>query len=242
MTVSEPSSPWLRRVQALLAKAESTDFPEEAEAFLAKAQELMSRHAIDEALLSRSSRSAPARIVSRSMVIEPPYSSARSSLLAAVARANDCRMVVRKPVRGRTACTLVGHASDVERAMVLFTSLSLHATAAMLRAPSQTGRPRAFRHAFLLAYAARIGERLREARDLARLSAAAAAGDGTLAIVLSDRGAAVDDAFKKEFPLVTPVRQTASSGEGIRGGTRSADAAGLGGPVLGGARELANPR
>ncbi|HEY0696309.1 MAG TPA: DUF2786 domain-containing protein, partial [Micromonospora sp.] len=41
----------LGRVRALLAKAESTDFPEEADAFTAKAQELMARHRIDHALL-----------------------------------------------------------------------------------------------------------------------------------------------------------------------------------------------
>ena len=41
----------LRRIRGLLAKAESTDFPEEAEALTAKAQELMTRHAVDAALL-----------------------------------------------------------------------------------------------------------------------------------------------------------------------------------------------
>ena len=35
------------RVRALLAKAESTTFPDEAEAFTAKAQELIAQHAID---------------------------------------------------------------------------------------------------------------------------------------------------------------------------------------------------
>ncbi|HET8683001.1 MAG TPA: DUF2786 domain-containing protein, partial [Micromonosporaceae bacterium] len=42
----------LDRVRALLAKAESTTFAEEAEAYTAKAQELMARHSIDYALLS----------------------------------------------------------------------------------------------------------------------------------------------------------------------------------------------
>lgn len=41
----------IERVRALLAKAESTSFPEEAEAFTAKAQELITRHAIDRTLL-----------------------------------------------------------------------------------------------------------------------------------------------------------------------------------------------
>ncbi len=42
----------LLKVRALLAKAESTDFSEEAEAFTAGAQKLMARHSIDYALLA----------------------------------------------------------------------------------------------------------------------------------------------------------------------------------------------
>jgi hypothetical protein len=42
----------LSRVRALLAKAESTEFPEEAEALSSRAQELMARHSIDDAFLA----------------------------------------------------------------------------------------------------------------------------------------------------------------------------------------------
>jgi hypothetical protein len=42
----------LEKVRALLAKAESSEFDAEAEAFTAKAQELMARHSIDHALLA----------------------------------------------------------------------------------------------------------------------------------------------------------------------------------------------
>ena len=44
----------LSRVRALLAKAESSSFPEEAEALSAKAQELMTRHALDRERISLS--------------------------------------------------------------------------------------------------------------------------------------------------------------------------------------------
>ena len=42
----------LDKVRALLAKAESTEFEEEADALTAKAQELMARHAIDQAMVA----------------------------------------------------------------------------------------------------------------------------------------------------------------------------------------------
>ena len=44
----------LNRIRTLLAKAEATEFAAEAETFTAKAQDLMTRHAIDEALLRAS--------------------------------------------------------------------------------------------------------------------------------------------------------------------------------------------
>jgi hypothetical protein len=47
-----PDRRMLDRVRALLAKAESTEFPKEAEALSARAQELMARHRIDRALLA----------------------------------------------------------------------------------------------------------------------------------------------------------------------------------------------
>ena len=61
---------------------------------------------------------------------------------------------------------MVGFAGDVEAVELLFTSLLVQATAAMMRAGSRTGRngrsrTRSFRQSFLHAYAVRIGQRLR---------------------------------------------------------------------------------
>jgi hypothetical protein len=51
----------LERVRALLAKADSTNFPEEAETFRAKADELMTRHSISQWAVEQAEagRSAP---------------------------------------------------------------------------------------------------------------------------------------------------------------------------------------
>ena len=50
----------LGRVRGLLAKAESTEFPEEADALTVKAQELMAAYALDEALLDAPTPAASA--------------------------------------------------------------------------------------------------------------------------------------------------------------------------------------
>src|SRR3546814_7340914 len=78
--------------------------------------------------------------------------------------------------RGGRTCMLVGHGSDIARVEVLFSALSLHATRAMLAAEVPAhDTPRRFRHAFLLAFAGRIGQRLQEATGAAEADAAAAA-------------------------------------------------------------------
>ncbi|MGH3621958.1 MAG: DUF2786 domain-containing protein, partial [Sciscionella sp.] len=82
----------LARVRGLLAKAESTSFPEEAEALSAKAQELMSRHSIERALIDAETRprlSASARRI----WLDNPYLGPKSLLVTAVAKANRCRAV-----------------------------------------------------------------------------------------------------------------------------------------------------
>ena len=84
----------LRRIRGLLAKAESTEFPDEAEALTGKAQELMTRHAVDAALLDAGSSSPGGPAVgARRVHVQDPYVRAKMQLLAAVADANDVRLV-----------------------------------------------------------------------------------------------------------------------------------------------------
>ena len=124
----------LGRIRGLLAKAEATDYPEEAEALSAKAQELMARHSIDEALLDGADGSPGGPAGGPSAVrigIEGPYEQAKALLLDAVAAANRCQAVWAADVG---FSTLVGFAPDLEAAEMLYTSLLLQATAAMSRA------------------------------------------------------------------------------------------------------------
>ncbi|MCB0976267.1 MAG: DUF2786 domain-containing protein [Acidimicrobiales bacterium] len=233
------SDPWLNRVSALLAKAESTDFPDEAEALLAKAQELMARHAIDDAMLARAGRRASDTVDTRTILVEAPYATAKASLLGAVAQANGCRVVMGAAGDGR-ACIALGHVADLDSVESLFGALSLHAVRTMLAAPVPPGDTvRRFRHAFLLSFAARIGERLREARRSAERSAEAESADGAgVALVLADRASEVDRAFREAFPRVRTMRTSSSSAAGRVSGRRAADSAGLGHRAVGGSRAL----
>src|SRR4051794_1929180 len=67
----------LRRIRGLLAKAESTEFPEEAEALTAKAQELMTRYAVDAAVLDTAllgtGVSSAGAVAARRVHVADPY-------------------------------------------------------------------------------------------------------------------------------------------------------------------------
>ena len=226
MSTHPTAHDWARRVDALLAKAASTDFAEEAEACLAKAQSLMARHAIDDELLRRSGAKPRPGIVTRTTVVERPYASARCALLGAVAVNNHCRLVLGRTFETGRECFLVGHEWDLDHVMAMFATLSVHATRSMLAARADR-RARSYRHAFLLAYAHRIKERLGAARQAANADAARAGSTG-VELALVERWSAVDRVVRSEFPVLRPVSSTASSGAGLAGGRAAADQAPLG--------------
>jgi hypothetical protein len=164
----------LSRIRALLAKAEATEYAEEAEALSARAQELMAKYSIDQALLAAESgrKDAPS---GRRIAVDNPYEAPKTSLLQAVAMANRCRVVWSKEVG---LATVVGFEADLDAVELLFTSLLVQASAAMLHAGSRQdaygrSRTRAFRQSFLVSYAIRIGERLAQAAEHATKEAAA---------------------------------------------------------------------
>jgi hypothetical protein len=218
----------LEKVRALLAKAESTTFPEEAEALSAKAQELMARHAIDAAMVGAGAGGdGPTGV---RVPVDDPFAGAKSILLAEVAAANRCRAVWSK---GFGFSTVLGFESDLEFVDVLYTSLLVQATSAMVAAGSQVdrygrSRTRSFRQAFLLAYASRIGQRLREAESASRAAAAEEYGPALLP-VLADRSAAVRAAEAEAFPHLVSRSVSISNAAGWAAGRAAADLASLSG-------------
>lgn len=214
------------RVRALLAKAESTTFPDEAETFTAKAQELIARHAIDLALLEGGPPSDD--VVGRRILIDDPYARPKSVLVSVIAKANRASAVFND---GLGFSTVFGQPSDLDAVEMLFTSLLTQATASMTAAGRRGGaraRGRSFRQSFLLAFATRIGERLQAATSAAVEDARAVHGDNILP-VLASQDAAATDARDAAFPrLVVGRRLTTSSPEGWFAGQAAADLAHLG--------------
>ncbi|MBM7078011.1 DUF2786 domain-containing protein [Micromonospora humida] len=219
----------LDRVRALLAKAESTTFPAEAEAFTGKAQELIARHSLERALVE-STAAHPDQPGGVRISTDAPYAGAKALLVQEVAAANRCESVWSDDLG---FATVLGFPADLEAVELLHTSLLVQATAAMLRGRRERRgggrRTRAYDEAFLHAFARRIGERLRAATDAADRQAAQDTGADRLLPVLAARSGAVRERMDTLFPGVTRARLTVRDAEGWQSGTSAADRASLAG-------------
>lgn len=226
----------LEKVRALLAKAEATDYPEEAQALTAKANELMIAWAIDADALAdalASAKADPTKIgVVELELPGNPYTMPHATLGANIARAYRCRPII-MDAYGRKRLEVVGLERDVKAVEILYTSLLLQARSelnALLR--KGQGKGVAYRNAFMLGFGRRIGERLEEANAAAEAAAVAAerngsvaSGGGTVALALADRSRVVDRAFRERHPRVRTTYSKAGTGNGAWGGRSDGAAA-----------------
>lgn len=118
----------LERVRALLAKADSTNFPEEAEAFRAKADELMTRHsisqwAVEQAEQGRNVAAKPERRDFSRSWVGSKFRTELFDLFCAVAE--HCRCVVGTRGQTRDGLPVYGLPSDLDYLDMLFTTLNL---------------------------------------------------------------------------------------------------------------------
>lgn len=221
------------KIRGLLAKAEATEFAEEAEAFTAKAQELMTRYAIDTALLSARSGSGAGNhsttVHSRRVHLENPYVKQKVHLLTEIGEPNRVRTVWFDKVG---IATMVGTPVDLQQVDLLFTSLLVQATRAMqfADAAERTGsRTTSFRKGFLAGFAGRIGQRLRDADARATVDAADAARIDVddLLPILASTSEAVDAEFERLFPRTKKSRGRSVDADGWHAGRAAAESATL---------------
>lgn len=224
----------LAKVRALLAKAESTEFEAEAEAFSAKAMELIARHGIDEALLAASG--AKSDVVDKLTVdIDNPYSYEKATLLTAVAQSMRCKAITSRNGKTYSCVTVVGFASDLERVNLLYTSLLLQATSQVTRqrpTPAKDWHERststvAYRKSWFAGFNNSVFARLREAERSAASHHSPRQGVST-EIVLRDRSKVVAQEFAQLFPNARTYsgRRTISS-EGYSNGKSAGERADL---------------
>ncbi len=161
----------LARIAALLRQAEGTDNAHEAEAFMAAAQRLATATSIDLAVarahaVTRTAAQEPTQCTIT--IGEPGSKGLRTyvQLFAVIAAANDVRCDV---ASNSTFVYAYGFAEDIDTSHALYASLVVQmvrscdaylATGAHRPTPTITARLN-----FQLAFGARIGQRLAQARD-----------------------------------------------------------------------------
>jgi hypothetical protein len=198
----DPDDRRLATVRGLLAKAEASEFPEEAEAFFNKASELIARYAIDDALLWAESddagRAAPEELKIR---LAAPYLSQKSLLVAVVASSHGCRAVRLMNSRQFEDVSVVGFPSDLRWVETLVTSLLVQMTSAMLHEQPggmTSSRSAAWRRSFIIGFVDAVAERM----EADRKQAAAESASSSTALVLLDREALVQQDFARRHPRV----------------------------------------
>ena len=253
----------LATIRGLLAKAEATEFPEEAELFFNKASELISRWAIDEAMLwqgaERSGREQPDEL---QLVVFSPYLTQKAVLIGAVASAHGCRTVrlVSGMQKGAEVVSVVGFPTDLRWVDTLVTSLLVQLTAAMLSLCPKGATPAAtasWRRSFIIGYAEEVSARLeqdRAAAAAAKSSSAAANSDRSssgaagqhvaaeqpsVAMVLASRAEEVQDDFRRRHPRVrSSWASSGRSATGRQAGKRAGKEASLTRGGIGGRRGI----
>lgn len=208
------------KVRKLLAQAEDpAATPEEAQTFTAKAQQLMTKYAIDLAMITDAGRID--RVVERGWRIDGPYAAHKVSLVNSVSRANDCRAIYTTLDGGARYIEVVGFPTDVEWVETLSASLVLQLTtvltAAMRVKPTKV-HGRTFAVGFVEGFVQEVSVRLHKARRDAVAAADAervrdACPDGSLfgpresradgrsvELVLVAKARQVEDEFKVRFP------------------------------------------
>jgi len=240
VTAPEITDAKLARIRALLAKAEATTYPEEAEAYTAKAQTLMAEWGVEHAMLAADDPTAN-KVEGRIIPVLAPYAMGKTSLLFSIARALGLGAVRRTGSgagkNGNQNMHLFGLASDLDRAEMLFTSLLLQAPRLIRRAQDEDWgayafSPRTWTRDWQEGYATRVEERLKAAERAARHEAPSATPGGmSQALVFVRRDELVAAAVAAAYPKLRQagVRRV---GSGYGAGKQSGSHADLGGRRL----------
>ena len=243
----------LQTIRALLAKAESTTYPDEATALTAKAQELIAAHAIDLALIEE--QTGRGDVATRVLFIPAPYPKEKFVLLGGVARANGSRailgleddqfkdMVTSGDMFSRDGryATLVGYSSDLDGVELLFTSLLVQAVNIMLAHGTQTdgygrNRTKSFRRSFLNGFAWTVSGRLEDARRSAAERTYSHDRFVSVLPVLASRQESVDEAVAEKFTGLSTLKTSVSNYDGIAAGNHAGARADIGNGRVGGGR------
>lgn len=228
----------LDKVRKLLAKAEDAACtPAEAEAFNAKAAQLIAKYGVDRAMLAEADPTSDV-VGDRIIDLPAPYAMDKCSLLSGVAKALRCQAIRRQGWSGdrRTfAMHLFGFASDLDRVELLFTSLLVQAGQSLsVQSVPSWENVAAYRRSWLAGFTYAIVTRLRAAESRAASDAQESAPmtGRSVALVLADRTTLVTRQVAEAYPHIEFLGPRRLAGSGRRQGYEAGQRADLGGTRL----------
>ncbi len=234
----------LTKINALFAKAESTDSPHEAEALLAKAQELMIKHAIDEGMLNEKKEKTET-IEAEAFYLGIKGGRGNRSLLLLLTAIGEANSVKVYRIGGQWhLARLAGYPSDVRAVKTMFTALKLQLFSGELQ--SREMKPdyvhgTTWRVSFYEGFSHRMSAKLYQARRDAETQAREQYGAGSDLVLVSKEEHVTKWAednlrlSKRSFSWGSNAR----SGTAYAAGTHAADRAQTGGTSVTNARTAA---
>jgi hypothetical protein len=222
----------LDRVRKLLAQAEDDAVtPAEAQAFTAKAAELMAKYGIDRALLAADQPETD-QAANRVLDIANPWAREKAHLLCGLASALRCQAILLGSDRPGSRVHIFGFGSDIERTDLLYTSVLIQMAHGLAGAqvPEWSRSPRAWRRSWLLGFATAVIARVRHAEHGAVAQASDPTGPGgqdRTALVLADRSLVIRRQVEQAYPVTRKARVT-YSGSGYRDGYERGQRADIG--------------
>ncbi|WP_179500042.1 DUF2786 domain-containing protein [Streptomyces sp. WZ.A104] len=237
----------LAKIRAILAKAEDpAASPEEAQAYFAKAADLMSKYGIERAMLAEKAPETD-KPAQRVLYIKGTYLLDRTFLLGSIVKALGgqsirWRVYDRESGKYVQKFKMYGYESMLERAEMLYTSLLLQAFNGMKQGRPQPGESTtSYRKAWLTGFRYAVKKRLERAEQVAVEEAdlTLPGGSASTALVLAQREDTIRAIFTAQHPKVRPAAKRNLRGSGWRDGDLAGQRADLGSKRLNDARKSA---
>jgi hypothetical protein len=252
------------KIAKMLAQAESVAGTPEADAFIARATQLMMKYQIDEAMIAaaRGLQSAKEEIIEVTVPFTGVLQKNTMNIAFAVIRANGLQGFYSTHAYSnpkRVDVHVIGYESDVRNAEMLITSLNIQCATALGKWWKSEGdasygwnKGASFRakREFVLAYASAVGHKMRAAVKDAEKDAAVSYGrtNGTtegvgsmsVELVLRDRRESVKDWFDSTYGgslKSTKSRIQRGGASAAVAGSTAGHAANIGGTAVGGSRK-----
>lgn len=236
----------LRRVRALLARAEHENTPEpEREASQKLAFELLEKYSIDQAMLDAAGPKQE-KIIKRMFDLSEGYRHEKAMLLYHIGTVYDMKGVMHGGMRAPHSLTLLGYESDMAAVDLLFTSLLLQQSRALSAEKTpywlERGEVAVWKRSFMKGFTDQVYARLRSARERAKADRDRANGQSGQAsasasteLVLTSRKNAIEAEYDAVFTGVKKAKraQRSTYRDALQGGRAAGARADIGGTKLG---------